>query len=155
MSRPLRSDGAVWERAKPNILNCLKNCPCMQDVEEFELEEAFEELSEALDTDGYQLARRLDDALSCTDMSVTDVEELCNISQHLGLAFNLIQREWVKENDIEVPFEIGNKVSFTYCGARMTGVVHSVDESLAKVTVAVEGRSGKPVLPVEDVTVAE
>ena len=140
-----RTSKGTYEEAKVEIIKVLNRCKALDGED---VEEAFECICGHYDVDGYALAKRLDEECSWSPVT-EDVDELDDIGQILYEALQSRQKNWVKENNIIVPFKIGDVVSFEH-GAPMTGTIIRIIEDTAKIVVEVKGKQGNPIVNFED-----
>lgn len=81
--------------------------------------------------DGYQIAKELD-RNAYWDLTMSDVEELDDMSGIVDSLLAKAEKQWVEENNIQPPLPIGTRIE--------QGVIHSVcDYSAAKYRVKEDG----------------
>jgi hypothetical protein len=114
-----------------------------------------EEIIDNNDYDGYKLAKFCDYQWNW-DVDSELVDALNNTHSIVYKASDSAQREWVKEYNITVPYEVGQRVHFKLGKESKTGEIKSIWDETAKLTIRNdEGYNNSSttgnVVPVEDV----
>ena len=127
------------EAAKPCLRKMLSQCPFVEG-EDREIDGALETLLEILPNhfgeDGYHLAKALEDRHCWFDMTLEDANELDNAQSLLSAAHTKVVSDWVQEQGITVPYEIGQWIEFTGRHNKTTrGEVVNVNAQVASLVV--------------------
>jgi hypothetical protein len=149
-SRPGRFDKAVFKSAEIDIHTLVRDCDFSSELSEEDWPDIFKCISGAYHDDGYKLMRRLEDDCN-VEGCFADADQLDGVSEILRQHHDKVVQEWVKANNITVPYTVGQTVTFKHGGETLTGKITHIALDVAKVHVLVDGRRGKPIVPVEDI----
>jgi hypothetical protein len=148
--RPTIRDSEVLARAKPELTDLLRCCECMEGAQDDDFTRALDIIAKDYEHDGYKLAKSLEESLYCIPC-FADAEALEGVRFILEKHRSVAEREWVKSENLVIPYKVGDEITFGWGKGRLTGVVKKLHPETAILSVEVKGETGMPIVRLEDI----